>query len=90
MAYLLKVDGTMEDMGQNPPLKLLQKAVGGWIEPVMMANGDTMYCNEEGKIMQLPHNPAANKLINFDDYIVGDVVVMSDDMPSPTLEGDDK
>lgn len=90
MAYLLKVDGTIEYMGQNPPLKLLQKAVGGWIEPVMMSDGDIMYCNEEGKIMELPHNPAANKLINFDDYIVGDVVVMSDDMPSPTLEGDDE
>lgn len=97
MAYLLKVDGTMEYMGQNPPLKLLQKAVGGWIEPVMMANGDIMYCNEEGKIMGLPPNPAANKLISFAyDYIVGDVVVMSDDMPpNPTNEnllktGDDE
>jgi len=47
--------------------------------------------------MDLPPNPAANKLISFAyDYIVGDVVVMSDDMPpNPTNEnllktGDDE
>jgi len=86
MAYLLKVDGTIEYMGQNPPLKLLQKAVGGLIEPVRTIDGDTMYCNEEGKLRGLPHNPAANKLIDFDDYIVGDVVVMSDNMPVGDVE----
>tara|TARA_R110000824_G_scaffold42116_6_gene124468 strand:+ start:6562 stop:6807 length:246 start_codon:yes stop_codon:yes gene_type:complete len=76
MAYLLKVDGTIEQMGKNPPLEELQKAVGGYIEGVTTANGGRFYCNEEGKLMGLPHNPAANSMIDFDDYIVGDVVVM--------------
>tara|TARA_R110000851_G_scaffold43123_9_gene106942 strand:+ start:441 stop:686 length:246 start_codon:yes stop_codon:yes gene_type:complete len=76
MAYLLKVDGTIEQIGKNPPLEELQKAVGGYIEGVTTANGGRFYCNEEGKLMGLPHNPAANSMIDFDDYIVGDVVVM--------------
>ncbi len=79
MAYLLKVDGTIEQMGKNPPLEELQKAVGGYIEGVTTANGGRFYCNEEGKLMGLPHNPAANSMIDFDDYIVGDVVVMEGD-----------
>tara|TARA_R110001592_G_scaffold216088_1_gene469593 strand:+ start:407 stop:655 length:249 start_codon:yes stop_codon:yes gene_type:complete len=79
MAYLLKVDGTIEQMGRNPPLEELQKAVGGYIEGVTTANGGRFYCNEEGKLMGLPHNPAANSMIDFDDYIVGDVVVMEGD-----------
>ena len=76
MAYLLKVDGTIEQIGKNPPLEELQKAVGGYIEGVTTANGGRFYCNEEGKLMGLPHNPAANSMIDFNDYIVGDVVVM--------------
>ena len=79
MAYLLKVDGTIEQMGRNPPLEELQKAVGGYIEGVTTANGGRFYCNEEGKLMGLPHNPAANSMIDFNDYIVGDVVVMEGD-----------
>jgi len=79
MAYLLKVDGTIEQMGKNPPLEELQKAVGGYIEGVTTANGGRFYCNEEGKLMGLPHNPAANSMIDFNDYIVGDVVVMEGD-----------
>ena len=77
MAYLLKVDGTIEQMGRNPPLEELQKAVGGYIECVNTANGGYLYCNEEGKMMRLRYNPAANNMVEFfDDYIVGDVVVM--------------
>jgi hypothetical protein len=79
MAYLLRVDGTIEQMGWNPSLEELQKAVGGYIESVTTANGGRFYCNEEGKLMGLPHNPAANSMIDFDDYIVGDVVVMEGD-----------
>ena len=65
-------------MGKKPSLEELQKAVGGYIEGVTTANGGRFYCNEEGKLMRLPHNPAANTMIDFDDYIVGDVVVMEE------------
>ena len=76
MAYLLKVDGTIEQMGKNPSLEQIQKAVGGYIEAVPMANGGIFYCNEEGKLLGLPNNLAANTLIDFNDYIVGGVVVI--------------
>ena len=78
MAYLLRVDGTIEQMGWNPSLKELQKAVDGYIEIVPMANGGHFYCNEEGKLIGLPHNPAANSLIDFNDTIVGNVVVLEE------------
>ena len=34
------------------------------------------YCNEEGKLLGLPVNRAATSMIDFDDVVVGDVVVM--------------
>lgn len=78
MAYLLRVNGTIEQMGKNPSLKELQKAVGGYIESVPIAMGGHFYCNEEGKLKGLPHNPVANSMIDFNDHIVGDVVVMEE------------
>jgi len=77
MAYILKVDGTTEQMGQNPSLEELQAAVGGYIEMVRTING-YMYCNEEGKLLGLPMNLAATNMLLFDDVVVGDVVVMEE------------
>jgi len=76
MAYLLKVDGTIEQMGWNPSLKAIQKAVGGYIELIPTGNLGYMYGNEEGKLLGLPVNKAATSMIAFDDIVVGDVVVM--------------
>lgn len=78
MAYLLKTDGTIEDMGWNPSLSDIQKAVGGYIEFVPTANVGYMYVNEEGKLRGLPVNKAATSMIAFDDVILGDVVVMGE------------
>ena len=76
MAYLLKVDGTIEQMGWKPSLEELQAAVGGYIEMVRTNNVGYLYCNEEGKLLGLPVNMAATTMIEHDDVIRGDVVVM--------------
>ena len=78
MAYLLKVDGTIEQMGWNPSLEELQAAVGGYIEMVRTNNVGYLYCNEEGKLLGLPVNMAATTMIEHDDVIRGDVVVMEE------------
>lgn len=78
MAYLLKVDGTIEQMKWNPSLEEIQAAVGGYIEFVPTGNVGYMYCNEEGKLLGLPVNKAATSMIAFDDIVVGDVVVMEE------------
>lgn len=77
MAYIIRTDGTIEHIGKQPKLEALQKAVGGYIEYVP-CDGPLgfMYCNEEGKLMGLPPNPKATRMIDFHDIIAGDVVVM--------------
>lgn len=37
-------------------LQALQKAVGGYIETVTLFENVTLICNEEGRLMGLPHN----------------------------------
>ena len=77
MAYIIRVDGTIEQIGKQPDLDVIQRAVGGWIESVRCSGPlGFMYCNEEGKLMGLPFNATATNMIDFDDAIVGDVVVM--------------
>ena len=78
MAYLLKTDGTIEQLGWHPCLSEIQKAVGGYIELIPTGNAGYMYGNEEGKLMGLPVNMAATTMIAFDDLVVGDVVVMEE------------
>lgn len=61
-------------------LTTLQTAVGGWVQAIDLTDTMTMWCNEEGKLISLPHNPFAQLLwdISFGahtDYIVGDVVI---------------
>lgn len=71
---IFKTDGTIEyvDLIEPPPLDLLQKSVGGYIEAVpywdTLAYGDddkdqqdcVAYCNEEGKLNGLPLNEEAS------------------------------
>ena len=73
-AYPTKV-GTLDDY---------QKIVGGYIEVVVLADGCSMYVNEEGKLDGLPVNAAATVLVPG-DVIVGNVLIVgpTDD------EGDD-
>lgn len=40
----------------SPTLENLQKTVGGYIETVTIAEDAVIICNEEGRLMGLPHN----------------------------------
>ena len=76
MAYILKINGDKEELGYNPSLSVLQAAVGGYIEGVPLNEG-YMYVNDEGKLRGLPVNAPATDLIDFNDVIVGDVVILA-------------
>lgn len=65
-------------------LEKLQNAVGGYVQAVDISEGVTMWCNEEGKLISLPHNPfgqafweIAFPISEFGrtDYIVGNIVI---------------
>lgn len=61
-------------------LTVLQNGVGGWVEAVDLARDLTLWCNEEGKMNGLPHNPFAQFMWDrvfgaHTDYIVGDIVL---------------
>lgn len=65
-------------------LEKLQGAVGGYVQAIDLSDGVTMWCNEEGKMIGLPHNPfgqgfweIAFPVSEFGktDYIVGDIVL---------------
>lgn len=59
-------------------LKNLQKLVDGNIEPVRITDGCILLCNEEGVILDLPHNLIVGRP-PFHHSIVGDVVVVGVD-----------
>ena len=40
----------------SPTLENLQKTVGGYIETVTIAEDAVIICDEEGRLMGLPHN----------------------------------
>lgn len=67
-------------------LREIQQAVGGYAEAIRVADRRGcfwLYCNEEGKLQDLPVNTLATKLaqehIGCFDVIVGDCVIMPDD-----------
>lgn len=78
-ALVLKTDGTIETLDKIG-LQELQTAVGGWVQAIDLANDLTMWLNEEGKLVGLPHNTTAQKLWDKtfwvgSDFVVGDVVL---------------
>jgi len=82
MIYGIKITTNGETVNLNliPDLKTLQQSVGGRIQAVDIFANLTMWCNEEGKILNLPHNPCAQFIWDsafgmHTDYIVGDVVL---------------
>lgn len=61
-------------------LQTLQTAVGGWVQAIDLSADMTVWCNEEGKLIGLPHNPYAQHLWDQafgaqTDYLVGDIVL---------------
>lgn len=83
-AQIIKTDGTIQDVapadGKAFSLEEMQRIVGGYIEIIPSNDGRLIVLNEEGKLHNLPGNPAATVffargVIADDDYIVGDVLV---------------
>jgi hypothetical protein len=67
--------------GEPEPLRVIQSAVGGYIEMVRTCiPGVHMYCNEEGKLRDLPPNRLATYLLSayHRDVIMGNVIVLRD------------
>jgi hypothetical protein len=86
-AVIIKTDGTKEiaqfEIGKS--YELLSKSVGGYIQLANLpSKGIAMWCNEEGKLTDLPQTPSATALW-VDDYsttdvMVGDVIITSGDI----------
>lgn len=79
MAIIIKSDGSEETitLDSKTSLKVLQEAVGGNIEMLHTKDGRYIFCNENGRNMDLKKNNKATDLWHYGehDYIVGDVVV---------------
>lgn len=86
-AFIIQPGDTTAEVGEIPAqyeLAVLQDIVGGYIEGVYSADGQvTFFCNEEGKIHDLPVNGFATALwwiVNPDmanvDTLNGPVVIM--------------
>lgn len=80
-AIKISTAGTVEEltMTDENGLSVLQEGVGGWVQAIDLDDDLTMWCNEEGKLQNLPHNPFAQVIWDQTfgpgtDYIVGDVV----------------
>lgn len=83
-------------------LEGLQRAVGGWIEAVVVGGPDhavigephTIYLNEEGKLQGLPVNDVATRLtrgiLPAWDMVVGDVVLVRTDEDGDTISVTDQ
>jgi len=77
--YILKVDGTREEIKEEISLEVMQKAVGGFIEIVATNDGRQMIMNEEGKLKGYSINHEATALVlgvlSPNDVVVGDVII---------------
>ena len=79
------------ELNEPPHLDFLQNAVGGPIEQVPMFDlykdeHCVCFCNEEGKLREMPINDSATKLWwdqrhphPLDDVLVGDVIIIRGD-----------
>ena len=78
-ALVLTAEGEVKEL-DGISLQDLQSAVGGWVQAIDLAPDLTMWLNEEGKLVGLPHNLTAQKLWDKtfwvgSDFVVGDVVL---------------
>lgn len=81
-ALQITTEGKTEIITLLPDTQLeqVQKAVGGLVQAIGLDDDLTMWLNEEGKILKLPHNPMAqhlwdNQFGEGTDYIVGNMVL---------------
>jgi hypothetical protein len=80
LAIRITTTGEVTDLDlSTDSLQTLQTAVGGWVQVIDLDDSLSMWLNEEGKLVGLPHNPYAqfawDKTFGaHTDYMVGDVV----------------
>lgn len=81
----IKPNGMVEQIDcEYITLDYLQSEVDGYIETIRIKGGPDrrllMVIDEEGKLKDKPINDLAGKIayIRFDDYIVGDVVIVKE------------
>jgi hypothetical protein len=74
MALLIKTNGTQNPNYEAETLAQMQKAVGGFIEPIYI-NDKVILVNEEGLIMNLEYNETASEMCG--QALVGDVLVLT-------------
>ena len=70
----MKTTPTVSRPGQRPTLEEAQRAVGGYVELVELADGSQLLIDEEGLLKQKPVNGEATRLTGGLHYIVGDVL----------------
>ena len=73
-AYVLKVDGSREDLPDRPTLEEAQKIVGGWVEVVSSRVGKLAYGDEEGCLKGCSFNHRASAYFGVE--LVGDILVL--------------
>lgn len=81
-AVAVHPDGRVELYAGAVSLEEAQRAVGGYVQLVTLADGSQLYCNEDGKLRGLPRNPLATALtagsgLHPLDYICGVAVVLT-------------
>lgn len=83
MAFLIRPDGTREEMPSPLRWNDIKEAIGGGFvqevscDPDVAHGCDVFYCDEEGKLKSFPPNPEATKLSTFtmhNDVLVGTIV----------------
>lgn len=73
---LIKSDGDYQVIDYEDSLDFLHNVVGGYIEYVPIKDNICMIINEEGKLKGLDINDIATSLISFNDFIVGNVLIV--------------
>lgn len=63
----------------NGTFQTVKEIIGGYIETVPCNDGSLMLLDEEGKLKNLPPNPAATSLVTLfpGDFISGTAIVLS-------------
>lgn len=76
MATLYLTSGEVKTVkprkGKKFKLDELQEFVGGYIE-IVPGSGLMAFCNEEGRLLNLPLNPTAS--VRYHQHLFGDVIV---------------
>ena len=63
MWYTLSYNGIVKEGGaKTPTLSQLQEACGGYVQDILLPSGNIIWCNEEGKLLNLPYNEQATSL----------------------------